>query len=85
MLGCFSPFIGGTLARPHDRFPIFHSAFWEKYPYFLPCIVSATYSALALLLAFCFLKEVTHSLVNLCHLIANIESDAPKNSSCSRQ
>jgi MFS family permease len=51
------PFIGGTLARPSGRFPMFHGAFWKKYPYFLPCAVSAAYSALAFLLGAVFLKE----------------------------
>jgi len=57
---CFSPFIGGTLARPYDRFPAFDNAFWEKYPYFLPCAVSAAYSLLCMLLGAVLVKEVFH-------------------------
>ncbi|KAJ7820078.1 major facilitator superfamily domain-containing protein [Mycena olivaceomarginata] len=35
------PFLGGTLARPHDRFPkIFPGKFWQDFPYFLPCLVN---------------------------------------------
>ncbi|KAJ7433730.1 major facilitator superfamily domain-containing protein [Mycena latifolia] len=38
------PLIGGSLARPHDRFPeIFSSKFWEAYPYFLPCLVTGSF------------------------------------------
>jgi hypothetical protein len=51
------------LARPRDRFPIFRDAFWGKYPYFLPCAVSATFTAFAFLLGLFFLKEVIHCWV----------------------
>ncbi|KAF9526686.1 hypothetical protein CPB83DRAFT_448678 [Crepidotus variabilis] len=39
------PIIGGLLARPADRFPnIFgNSEFMRKYPYFLPCLIPATF------------------------------------------
>ncbi|KAF9016605.1 MFS general substrate transporter [Hymenopellis radicata] len=50
------PLIGGTFARPHDRFPsVFKNPFWEQYPYFLPCLISgACASACALLTLFVF-------------------------------
>lgn len=54
----FSPAIGGILARPHGRFPGFSGVFWETYPYFLPCAVSAGYIILAFLVTLVFLKEV---------------------------
>lgn len=52
--------IGGALSRPVERYPdtFGNSEFLKKYPYFLPCAVSATFSALAWLLALVFLKEV---------------------------
>ncbi|KIM86414.1 hypothetical protein PILCRDRAFT_65362 [Piloderma croceum F 1598] len=74
------PFIG-ALARPHDRFPIFRGAFWEKYPYFLPCIVSATYSALAFLLASCFLKETLPKILR----VPDNESTEPNISKSTRE
>ncbi|KIJ65162.1 hypothetical protein HYDPIDRAFT_131492 [Hydnomerulius pinastri MD-312] len=55
------PLIGGSLARPADRFPeVFgNSTFLKKYPYFLPCSVPATVTALSWLITFLFLKETT--------------------------
>ena len=54
-----SPLIGGTLADPHQRLRGFQGVFWEEYPYFLPCFVSAAYSAFAFLVVSAFLKEVS--------------------------
>ncbi|KIK52652.1 hypothetical protein GYMLUDRAFT_1028530 [Collybiopsis luxurians FD-317 M1] len=61
--GALGPMIGGTLARPADQFPeIFgHSEFLKKYPYFLPCAVPATFSAIAWLVLYLFLKETVQS------------------------
>ncbi|KAG1746768.1 MFS multidrug-resistance DHA1 sub-family [Suillus paluster] len=55
------PFIGGELARPVDRFPgVFgRSEFLKTYPYFLPCAVPATVSALSWIVIFLYLKETT--------------------------
>ncbi|PCH42368.1 MFS general substrate transporter [Wolfiporia cocos MD-104 SS10] len=52
------PFIGGQLAKPHDRWPqVFTSRFWMRFPYFLPCAVSASFSAFTFIIAAIFLKE----------------------------
>ncbi|PFH48474.1 hypothetical protein AMATHDRAFT_149810 [Amanita thiersii Skay4041] len=53
------PIIGGSLSRPAERFPkLFgHNEFLKKYPYFLPCAVPATYTVVAWLVTFVFLKE----------------------------
>lgn len=52
------PFIGGNLARPHDRWPeLFSHPFWTKYPYFLPCLGSATFSAFVLMTTAVVLRE----------------------------
>jgi len=61
------PLIGGSLARPAERFPkVFGDyAFFKKYPYFLPCSVSATVTALSWLIAFLFMKETTKPLMTL--------------------
>ncbi|KAG2056831.1 MFS general substrate transporter [Suillus hirtellus] len=65
------PLIGGELARPADRFPnIFgDSAFLKKYPYFLPCAVPATVSALTWIIAFLYLKETTTPRININQLL----------------
>ncbi|KAH9850280.1 MFS general substrate transporter [Lenzites betulinus] len=58
-IGCtVGPLIGGQLARPHDRWPtLFASAFWQYYPYFLPCAVSALLSAVVFIITAAFLRE----------------------------
>lgn len=56
----YSPLIGGSLAKPAERFPKLFgdSDFLKTYPYFLPCAVPATFSLVAWLVTFLFLKEV---------------------------
>ncbi|KAI9435199.1 MFS general substrate transporter, partial [Lactarius indigo] len=52
------PFIGGMLSRPQDRWPnVFSHPFWGEYPYFLPCLATASYALLSFSLAAIFLKE----------------------------
>jgi len=55
--------IGGALSRPAERFPnLFgNNEFLKEYPYFLPCAVPATFTVVAWLVAFFFLKEVRDS------------------------
>jgi len=61
VLRTFSPFIGGVLSRPQDRWPDrFSHPFWAEYPYFLPCVVAAAYALLSLILSTLYLEEVTH-------------------------
>ncbi|KAI0833694.1 major facilitator superfamily domain-containing protein [Trametes gibbosa] len=56
--GTLGPVIGGVFARPADRWPGFRgSAFWQSYPYFLPCIIVACISISAFILALLGLKE----------------------------
>ncbi|KIM36663.1 hypothetical protein M413DRAFT_286448 [Hebeloma cylindrosporum] len=61
--GTLGPLIGGSLSRPADRFPrLFgQNEFLRKYPYFLPCAISATFSAVACVVTFLFLKETVSS------------------------
>ncbi|KAH9059723.1 MFS general substrate transporter [Lactarius vividus] len=41
------PLVGGVLSRPQDRWPhTFSNPFWANYPYFLPCLVAATFTLL---------------------------------------
>ncbi|KAG2355803.1 major facilitator superfamily domain-containing protein [Suillus spraguei] len=65
------PLIGGELARPADRFPnIFGgSEFLKKYPYFLPCAVPATVSALTWIVVLVYLKETTTPQINISQLL----------------
>src|SRR5260221_8064234 len=55
--------IGGLLSRPADRFPdLFgNSEFLRNYPYFLPCAVPATFTLIAWVVTFFFLKETSPS------------------------
>jgi hypothetical protein len=59
-VACFSPMIGGSLSHPADQFPdtFGNSEFLKKYPYFLACAVPATFSVLAWVVTFVFLREV---------------------------
>ncbi|KAG1744697.1 MFS general substrate transporter [Suillus paluster] len=58
-IGSFvGPLIGGTLARPQVTWPgLFAHPFWSKYPYFLPCAVSACLIVLAFFILLFFLEE----------------------------
>ncbi|KAF8742716.1 hypothetical protein AX14_002525 [Amanita brunnescens Koide BX004] len=58
------PLIGGTFAKPAERFPeLFDWPFMRRYPYFLPCFVSASISFTAAIAAYLFLNE---TLPNKC-------------------
>ncbi|KAL1716993.1 major facilitator superfamily domain-containing protein [Schizophyllum commune] len=61
------PFLGGWLARPHDRWPrAFSAKFWQDYPYFFPCLVTASYVVFAFLITAFFFRETLptrHSLL----------------------
>ncbi|KAH8979282.1 MFS general substrate transporter [Lactarius akahatsu] len=61
-VGCtIGPFIGGVLSRPQDRWPnVFSHPFWGQYPYFLPCLATATYALLSLTLAVIYLEETVN-------------------------
>jgi len=56
------PFIGGVLSRPQDRWPErFSHPLWAEYPYLLPCLATATYALLSLVLSALYLKETLDS------------------------
>ncbi|KAG1721342.1 major facilitator superfamily domain-containing protein [Suillus lakei] len=69
--GTIGPLVGGLLSRPVEQFPdVFgHSQFLKNYPYFLACAVPATFSALAWVVTFLFLRETVHTRVTLGHLL----------------
>lgn len=73
------PMIGGALSRPAERYPYTfgNSEFLKKYPYFLPCAVSATFSALAWVLALVFLKETVSSPVTFRSLFTKKADSSP--------
>ena len=56
--------IGGALSRPAERFHnVFgNNEFLKEYPYFLACAVPASFTVVAWLVAFFFLKEVCNSI-----------------------
>ncbi|GBE80717.1 predicted protein [Sparassis crispa] len=56
------PLIGGTFANPATLFPRwFDSPFWRIYPYFLPCLVTASIAMLTLFIAVFVLEETLPS------------------------
>ncbi|KAH9030853.1 major facilitator superfamily domain-containing protein [Lactarius deliciosus] len=56
------PLVGGILSRPQDRWPhIFSHPFWADYPYFLPCLVAATFSFLSFIITGLYLEETLDS------------------------
>ena len=55
----YRPLVGGSLSRPQEHFPrSFGGKFWKEYPYFLPCLVTASYVLFAFLITLFFFKEV---------------------------
>jgi len=65
------PYIGGSLSKPADRFPDTFGDwdFFKRYPYFMACAVPATFTAVAWLVTFLFLKETLPHCVPLSQLI----------------
>ncbi|KAI0734243.1 MFS general substrate transporter [Fomitopsis betulina] len=76
--GTLGPMIGGSLSRPHERFPstFGHYEFFAKYPYFLACAVPATFSAVAMFVTLLCLKETVKSPISLRRLFTLRESKA---------
>ncbi|KAI4524850.1 MFS general substrate transporter [Schizophyllum commune Loenen D] len=60
-----APIIGGTLSNPVKHFPGVFGNVWllQRFPYFLPCAVSATISLGVFLFALVYLKETLPSAV----------------------
>jgi MFS family permease len=52
------PLLGGSLSRPHERFPKYFSGeFWKAYPYFLPSLVTSSYVLFSFSITLLFFKE----------------------------
>ncbi|KAJ6553625.1 major facilitator superfamily domain-containing protein [Mycena vulgaris] len=72
------PLIGGSLARPHDRFPeLFSGAFWREYAYFLPCLATGSFVFLSCFVVFAFFKEESSPAYHVKVCILTIPSTAP--------
>jgi len=69
--GTLGPIIGGALSRPAERFPnVFgNSQFLRDYPYFLPCAIPATFTVVAWLVTYKFLKETLPSPISIPQLL----------------
>ena len=67
------------LARPAERFPdLFgENIFLKEYPYFLPCAIPATFSLIAWLVTFFFLKETLPAPISISRLF-NITPERKK-------
>lgn len=65
------PLIGGFLFRPADRFPdVFgHVKFLREYPYFLACAIPATFTVIAWIATFLFLKETLPNTISFRQLM----------------
>ncbi|KAH9005454.1 MFS general substrate transporter [Lactarius hatsudake] len=56
------PLVGGVLSRPQDRWPhVFSHPFWADYPYFLPCLVAATFTCFSFVITALYLEETLNS------------------------
>ncbi|KAF8262594.1 major facilitator superfamily domain-containing protein [Lactarius quietus] len=73
------PLIGGILSRPQDRWPhTFSHPFWADYPYFLPCLVAATFTCLSFVITALYLKETLHSKPSVKLQFVTANSDSPR-------
>ena len=52
------------MSRPQDRWPnTFSNSFWDDYPYFLPCLVAATFTCVSFIITALYLEEVCYFLL----------------------
>lgn len=59
--------IGGLLSHPERNIPFFDTPFWNKYPFALPCFISAGFAVFALIFGALVIEEVrkVHTTVSL--------------------
>jgi len=73
------PLIGGVFSRPQDRWPhAFSHPFWAEYPYFLPCLVAATFTCLSFIITALYLKETLTSRSSEELHLSRLNSDIPQ-------
>jgi len=75
--GVLGSLIGGGLSHPAEQFPrLFgNSKLLKEYPYLLPCAVPATFTALAWLVTFLFLKETVSAPLSFSQLLGSKKVD----------
>ena len=74
------PMLGGTFSNPADKFPLLDIPLLRQYPYLMPCLVSAAFSAVGATLAYFLLEEVrtvSPSAFRGCYTHECIEIDSP--------
>ena len=55
----FSPLVRGILSLPQDRWPnIFSNHLWADFPYFLPCLLAATFTCISFIIGVFYLEEL---------------------------
>lgn len=57
------PMLGGTFSNPADKFPLLDLPLLRQYPYLMPCLVSAAFSAFGTTLAYFLMEEVRSFLL----------------------
>ncbi|KAL1706115.1 major facilitator superfamily domain-containing protein [Schizophyllum commune] len=75
-----APIIGGTLSNPAKHFPGIFGNVWllQRFPYLLPCAVSATISLGVFLFALVYLKETLPSAIKQQSKVpSTLQDDAP--------
>jgi len=71
------PLIGGFLSRPQDRWShTFSHPFWADYPYFLPCLVAASFTCLSFIITALYLEETLKSRTSTRLQLARSNSEA---------
>jgi len=50
--------LGGTFSNPADKFPLLDIPLLRRYPYLMPCLVAAAFSAFGSTLAYFLMEEV---------------------------
>ncbi|KAF8150914.1 major facilitator superfamily transporter [Crassisporium funariophilum] len=52
------PLLGGSLARPSDRFPkLFSGKLWQEFPYYLPCLATGSFVLVVIVITAVLFKE----------------------------
>ncbi|KAH9169257.1 MFS general substrate transporter [Lactarius sanguifluus] len=73
------PLVGGVLSRPQDRWPhTFSHPFWADYPYFLPCLVAATFTCFSFVITALYLEETLNSKPSEKLQLPRPNSDTPQ-------
>lgn len=75
--------MGGALSKPSEHFPnVFGGTFWKEYPYFLPCLVSASFVLFTFTVLLIVFKEASCSVFVLLMpylvLLDRAEKDSPR-------